>query len=366
MSASARIRQSLEPLAAALVGVGLLHLLVGFIFLKILPEVHQKAAAKTASKLVWCAPADFLFDKKVDVDSAAFRPAPKPLKIAELAVPKTATVMPSVPVPSVAAPPAVTERQELKPTPALGAAIPAPLRLPEKSLADVLQANRGLLPQSSSSGLVGLQAMLTINSAAPLVAPGVNVMPDLATPSKAVSSAPPAIPAAPVPPPAVIENPSSPVTTGPMIQGDQKEANKYITLSAILPPGKASAKPRENKRYLTLLDIANINANERAEVAEAGGADMGDVEKALQQAILKEWTAPSAQAVPPSQRRAIMEIVILRDGTIADASIKTASGSSLLNASIRRAADRLKKIPVTLPSNFPKERYELRVNFQIE
>jgi outer membrane biosynthesis protein TonB len=156
------------------------------------------------------------------------------------------------------------------------------------------------------------------------------------------------------------------VNAGPTIRGDQKEANKYITLSAILPPGKAPAKPRENKRYLNLLDIANITANERAEVAEAGGADMGDVEKALEQAILKEWIAPSAQAVPPSQRRATMEIVILRDGTIADSSIKTASGSSLFNASIRKAADRLKKIPVTLPSNFPKERYELRVNFQIE
>ena len=366
MSASVRIRQSLEPLAAALVGVGLLHVLVGFIFLKILPEVHQKAAAKTTSKLVWCAPADFLFDKKVEVVPAAPRPAPKPLKIAESAVPKTATVMPSVPVPSVAAPPAVTERQELKPTPAPGAAIPAPMKPVEKPLADALQADRGLLPQSASSGLVGVQAMLTSNSAAPLVAPGVNVMPDLATPSKSVSSAPPAIPAAPVPPTAVIDNPPSPVTSGPIIQGDQKEANKYITLSAILPPGKAPAKPTENKRYLTLLDIANMHANKRAEVAEAGGADMGDVEKALQQAILKEWTAPSAQAVPPSQRRATMEIVILRDGTIADASIKTASGSSLLNASIRKATNRLKKIPVTLPSNFPKERYELRVNFQIE
>ncbi|MCX6853336.1 MAG: TonB family protein, partial [Verrucomicrobia bacterium] len=108
------------------------------------------------------------------------------------------------------------------------------------------------------------------------------------------------------------------------------------------------------------------NANERAEDVEAGGADMGPVEKALQQSILKEWTAPPAQSVPPSQRRATMEISILRDGSIADASMKTASGSSLLDASIRQAAERLKKIPVTLPSNFPKERYELRVNFQIE
>ena len=208
--------------------------------------------------------------------------------------------------------------------------------------------------------------LLTINSAVPVGAPVVNVMPDLATLAAQVPPAPPAMPAAPVSPPAVTENPPSPVISVPTILGNQKEANKYITLSAILPSDKATAKLGDSKAPLGLLDIARLNVHDRVEHVEDGGADMAAVEKALQLAILKEWTAPSAQAVPPSQRRASMEIAILRDGMIADASMKTASGSSLLDASIRQAAHRLKKIPVTLPSNFPKERYELRVNFQIE
>jgi len=178
--------------------------------------------------------------------------------------------------------------------------------------------------------------------------------------------APPALPAAPVPQPVGAETSLAPVISALSNPGNRKATHQYITLSAILPPGKAPAKPTANQPVLNLLDIAKLSANERAEAAEAGGADMNAVEKALQMAILKEWIAPAAHSVPPSQRRATMEVAILRDGTIADASIKTASGSSLLDASIRQAADRLKKIPATLPSNFTKERYELRVNFQIE
>jgi outer membrane biosynthesis protein TonB len=177
--------------------------------------------------------------------------------------------------------------------------------------------------------------------------------------------APPGPPAASVPPVGPETSPA-PVASESSLQGNQKSANKYITLSVILPAGSTPAKPGSNKPVLNLLDIVNLNANQRAEDTEAGGADMDPVDKALQQAILKAWIAPEIASVPPSQRRATMELAILRDGAIEDASITVPSGSSLLDTSIRQATQRLKKIPVSLPSNFPKERYELRVNFQIE
>jgi TonB C terminal len=335
MSASARLRQSLEPLAAPLLGIGLLHVLVGFVILSILPELRKKQNAKSKIGMAWLAPSDFLLDKTIKLETPA---------------------APAIPTPQVVTAPV----QTMPAAPALAAPAPQPpvTLAAEKSLADALQTNRGLLPPSTEAGLMSLTPMpLTINT----VAPSPATLPTTAAPTPV-----PVPPVMPEKPAAVQDALPSAVATTAANSGNLKEANKYITLSAILPPGKAPEKPRANKPVLNLLDIANLNANERAEDSEAGGADMGPVEKALQVAILKEWTAPPATSVPPSQRRATMEISISRDGTISDASMKTASGSGLLDDSIRQAADRLKKIPVTLPSNFPKERYELRVNFQIE
>lgn len=354
MSASVRTRQSLEPLAAALLAIGLIHALIGFVAFSIVPELYKRTTDKRAAKLIWHAPADFLLVKSVKAEPPVAVATPK---------------IPLIPPPAVSA----VKAPETQLTQSIPAVIPmatstAKTPSSQRSLAAVLQANSGAVPWLNDTSLMGAGSMpLTINTVGPIgsLKPQEPMLPVIPTKTEALL-VPHAMPAAPVPPPVVTENPPSLVTSGPSSLGNQKEANKYITLSAILAPGKAPAKLRENKPYLNLLDIANLNANERAKDTEAGGADMGTVEKALQQAILKEWTAPQAQAVPPSQRRATMEITILRDGTIADASMKTASGSSLLDASIRLAADRLKKIPVTLPSEFPKERYELRVNFQIE
>lgn len=143
-------------------------------------------------------------------------------------------------------------------------------------------------------------------------------------------------------------------------------ANKYITLSAVLADKPSLPVPRPNKPVLNLLDIAALNETQRAQDAAAGGADMEPVQKALEKAILREWKAPLIQAVPPSQRRATLLLSVMRDGSIKDAQLQTPSGSQALDDSIRETAAELSKIPETLPSSFPKERYDLRVNFQIE
>lgn len=176
------------------------------------------------------------------------------------------------------------------------------------------------------------------------------------------STPPPA--AAPPQPVAAVSAEASEPPAAPAGQG--REANKYITLSDILPEKAAVATPRPGKPVLNLLDIAALNENKRAQETEAGGADMEPVKKALERAILREWKAPPIQSVPAAQRRVTVELAVLRDGTVRDAVMKTHSGSEALDASVRAAAGRVTKIPETLPSSFPKERYDLRVNFQIE
>lgn len=361
MSANARNRHSLEPLAAALLGFGLLHLLLGYLVLDVLSEARRKTAANTSSKLVWNAPVDFLFQKKVSLDlpQAQLRPS----GIARPPAPATAPVRPLSKPPQSASSAASSELQKMRPVPAPVTATKAPQTPPEKTLAATMQANLDGLSALASSGSLGPESMpQSVRAESPAIRPKNDPAPPVPPLTQAPSA--PAVTAAP--PSTGSDSSTVPVMADSNSSGNQKATNKYITLSAILPLGSAPSNPRLNKPVLNLLDIANINANERATAAEAGGADMEAVEKALQQAILNEWIAPAVESVPPSQRRATMEVAILRDGTIADASIKTASGSNLLDASVRRAADRLKKIPATLPSNFPKERYELRVNFQIE
>jgi hypothetical protein len=343
MTANSRNRHSLEPLAAALVVIGSLHLLVGYLVLNVLSETHRNNVTKASSNLVWKAPADFLVDQKVPI----VPPLPK-------AVLKT----PVIASPAV---PARSEGQTLKSAPV--PAIPAPKTPPEKTLAATSKANRDLLSPLASSASIGPEAMQqTVASKLPAI----QSRKDSAVSIPSLQQAPPAPATVTVPPPVGPEPSPAPVTAETGSSGNQQSANKYITLSVILPPGSTPARPGSNKPVLNLLDIVNLNANQRAEDTEAGGADMDPVDKALQQAILKAWIAPEIASVPPSQRRATMELAILRDGAIEDAAITVSSGSSLLDTSIRQAAERLKKISVRLPSNFPKERYKLRVNFQIE
>ena len=97
-----------------------------------------------------------------------------------------------------------------------------------------------------------------------------------------------------------------------------------------------------------------------------GGGSLDAVEQALQQALMREWKPPSIDEVPPAQRRAVVELVIWRDGSVRSAYLQKPSGSEDMDSSVRLALSRVTKISETLPSSFPKERYDLRVNFQIE
>ena len=162
------------------------------------------------------------------------------------------------------------------------------------------------------------------------------------------------------PPPVVSEQtPALPLESA----GKGRPANKYITLSSVSGEQESSATAQSGK---SAPSQALPNEIKSAAADVHAGADMAAVENALQQASLRAWEAPPVQSVPLTQRRAMVEISVMRDGTIQDAVLKSPSGSRILDASVSAAAGRVMKIPETLPSSFRKERYVLRVNFQIE
>ncbi len=143
------------------------------------------------------------------------------------------------------------------------------------------------------------------------------------------------------------------------------EANKYITISPV-DQSETGAAPPVVKPVLSLLDIANLNEAQKKRWEAEGGANMEPVQSALEKAILKAWKSPTIKAVPLNQRRVTLTLSVLRDGSVEDMVVTTPSGSDLLDASVRAAIARVTKIAETLPSSFPKDRYSLQVNFQIE
>lgn len=138
--------------------------------------------------------------------------------------------------------------------------------------------------------------------------------------------------------------------------------NKYITLSAV-----EDAPPPPQKPVLNLLDIANLNSIEQDSKSRAGESRRLDaVDAALQKALLDAWKPPAADLVPRHQRRATVELSVLRDGTLKNALLMGSSGSSALDDSITALLQKLTKISQSLPASYPKDRYAVRVNLQIE
>lgn len=188
--------------------------------------------------------------------------------------------------------------------------------------------------------------------------PPLPVAPPIAKAS-APKTASPAPSAAPSPAP-ILPQPS-----GVM---DQRQANKSITLSPVLPPDP-SAKPepvRVRPPTVTLLDVARLSAREKAHKEVTGGADMDPVLQALDSSLKDAWVAPPIQAVPASQRHVRMTVSIAKDGTLVDATLTKPSGAAALDESARLALKNVKKISTPLPSSFPKDRYTVEINFHIE
>lgn len=147
----------------------------------------------------------------------------------------------------------------------------------------------------------------------------------------------------------------------------QRPTNKIITLSPVVEAA-AQAMPvvDATRPPITLMEVLKVEKKQAAEKEAAGGADMDPVLNALEEGLKREWNAPPVQQVPALQRHVAFRLSIGRQGEIQDSEMIRSSGSSLLDDSVRDAAQRLKKISQALPSSFPKDRYTVEVNFHIE
>jgi hypothetical protein len=225
-----------------------------------------------------------------------------------------------------------------KPVPVVVAATPPPTAPP------LPEAGAKSVPRPPSDTLANLEKSMTATSGGFLTPDN----PFLASQALGVTLTSPAV----VVPKAAAE--SAPA-------GQGRAANKYITLSF----NDDTYQGVRAKPMLNLLDIAKLNEATRSGNLIASG-NLDAVEIALQQALLREWEPPLINAVPRSQRRVTVNLVIMRDGSVKDAVIQQPSGSGVLDASVRAALGRVTKIAESLPSSFPKERYPLRVNLLIE
>ena len=300
----------MEPLAPALVVVALAHGFAAFfVWMFIAAWAPTKKTVKLPKDIVWHSPSDFRMIQQTQ--------------------------------PSVALAGKTPEQSQVKAPSSVTSTTP---ELPQtKKDAPLVSAQMLASISSQSSTLVAMPLDQNSGPMSAAISPPVS-------PSEPIEKADQLLAKTPAP--------EQPVITGP-------EANKYITISPVAPPD-AESVPAPVKPVLSLLDIANLNEAQKKREASEGGADMEPVQAALEKAILSAWKSPTIKAVPANQRRVTLSLSILRDGSVEDVVIVTPSGSDLLDASVRAAAARVTKITQSLPSQFPKDRYDLQINFQIE
>jgi outer membrane biosynthesis protein TonB len=159
----------------------------------------------------------------------------------------------------------------------------------------------------------------------------------------------------------------APSSSGMGSTATAKPTTKIITLSPVLElDDKTVPTAKLDRGPLTMMEVLKLEKQQAAEKRAVGGADMDPVLKALETALKKEWNAPPVSQVPILQRNTRVTISIGHDGSILESRLTKASGSELLDQSVLKAGEGVKKISESLPSSFPKDRYTVEVNFHIE
>jgi hypothetical protein len=230
-----------------------------------------------------------------------------------------------------------------------------------------------------------------VASAAPPKA--VLIRPPLAAVKKTPPPAPPKAPAKPIEAPVakatlVAAPPQqampAPVEGTPLFAGaatPKPAANRSITLRrAVAKPKPAiSAEIQVNVPPIagaTLADMARLNrfrpgmpslppppVEQKNELPP--GLNMDAVDNAVNAAFLAAWKAPPLDAVLANQRSAQLNISIGKDGRVFGSQMMRPSGSHPLDDSILAAVAKVTRIDATLPSQFPKESYDLELTFNI-
>lgn len=329
-------RTALEPLAPAILGIGMAVLLLGLLLWTLLPVFAPGNADGGASfnkeGLVWRKPVEFM-----EIPQGKPEPPQKPaaeLKIAPFA---SASVVLKSPKPDPAISAKKVTAEASSPLPRAATPVPNPAPAVNNALEDSI---------SSASGMDVLLARRMTAGLSTQIGGG------LSAKGGAAGRREPA-------------QPQAATTTPAAVSGNLREPAKYIAISAIAKTVSQPVGPVPQP-VPSLLQIAVHNEADRILAAETGGADMGPVEKALQRAMLEAWTPPSPAQVPADQRRVEVRLAVLRDGAVRDAIVHKKSGSRTLDESVEQMLKKVVKISESLPVKFPGTRYSLQVNLQID
>lgn len=329
-------RTSLEPLAPAILGIGMAVLLLGLLCWTLLPVFAPDDAGGGSSFIdegrVWRNPAEFM-----EVPQEKPEPAQKPAAELKKAPPVSAPVAVAPPK----HPPATSAKKITdEPSPPVTKAV-APVPVPAPAVNDGLEYSI-----SSASGMDALLARRMTAGLSTQIGGGLSAKGGVAGRRE--------------PPPA-----QAAATTPGEASRTLRDPAKYIAISAIAKTVSQPVGPVPQP-VPSLLQIAVHNEADRILAAETGGADMGTVEKALQRAMLEAWQPPSPALVPADQRRVEVRLAVLRDGAVRDAVVHKKSGSQALDESVEKMLKKVVKISESLPVKFPGTRYSLQVNLQID
>jgi len=152
----------------------------------------------------------------------------------------------------------------------------------------------------------------------------------------------------------------------------------------LLKPATQPPPVEADARYITLFRRAEMEAKR----GEAGASErelallneaLDRMDQCLYEVFMSVWRPPGSRLVPPSKRVARLDVTLNHQAHVEAFHLAVPSGSPELDLSVVEAlesatrlipeiqsGDHSLQFPQSLPSNFPDQRYECRIQFQIE
>ena len=150
----------------------------------------------------------------------------------------------------------------------------------------------------------------------------------------------------------------------------RRSAPKKADTTAVPAPDVPPAPPAKSASLADIVRLQTLRPVEPPPPPPSTDVDfsslnMDAVDNAVNAVFYQQWVAPPLDAVPEAQRSAQLTISIAHDGEIIGSEMTRPSGSHPLDDSILTAASSIKKIDVTLPSQFRKRSYDLDLTFHL-
>ena len=329
-----RSRIKLEPVGRFAALVTLIHALLGIGIWWWWRSSHQEARESPGENVVWMSPSDFTRGAE---PQKQIEPAPAPIV--------TAT------------PPNKTEPKKSDTDDEdLPKAIAIDPTKAAELMAKALATEQATKPEPAKPAMAGTPAPAAAPSPTPESAP--------------VVASTPVAPPKPPPPPAPDPKPPEvakvdPKTLSPNAPSPPSQpatdASRFITVSH--PVG---AKSAETPKAASLLELAALDAAGTGATGDKSGIRLDEIDRAIIDSFLRNWTPPNASKLPLDQRTAHMDVTVNREGRLVRFKLVKTSGSTELDASVVEAGNRLDKIGTPLPASYPHDLYAFQVNFHVE